>query len=291
MSVRTEIKKSNDILRELDGLFPNLQPSGDSAVKVSSDGVHQKFKWIWSSTLYDLVPAYTIDGNPIYNYYCNCGMDVKVHAASCSGMTIPVTKIVKMQLVDPNGPYGAYPNMWMLCRWNPPISKEEWIDQMGSERDYSPEGNYRPVSRGAACVVIPPRAVPSEFVATTHKIVDMMREHSQKQAEQMAETMAPKLEVPIYNQKGEMIDAPHKGAKFWALKDQLAAVMRRFNPGATVGYGKKSADFNLQYSDRSLADHGSPLHRQREQERKEMAEEVRKEVSKEVGQQIPAQEG
>lgn len=275
MTIKTEIRKSNELLRELNGLFP------------AGDGVHQTFMWKWSSDLYDLVPSYTANGEPEFTYHCKCGIDVRVHAASCTGMTIPVTKVVKTQLVDPNGPFGAYPNMWMLCRWTPPISKDDWIDQMGSENDYNPEGAYRPVSRGAASVVIPPRAVPLEFLAITRRVIDMMREHALKQAAQVAESSEIKLEVPVYNAKGEMIDAPPKEAKFWALKDRLKDVMRKFNPGSTVGYGAKSADFTINHSDRSLADYGSPLQKQREQDRLEMAEEVRKEVARE----IPIQEG
>jgi hypothetical protein len=266
-----QIQRCNEVLRDLDALFPD------------SDTVHQKFMWKWSTDLFDVVPKFDVDGNPAYKYVCDCGTDIQVHFPHCKGILRAITVTEKMCLVDPMGPYASYPNMWMLCRWQSPELLCDWVERFGTEVDYPKNGSYRPVSRGPVCVVIPPRTAPGLFFDVTLKVMQMMREHSAKLKAELAKSAeAPPLEVPIYDQKGVMTDAPPANAEFWKLKDRLKDVMRRYNPASTVGYGGKSKDFQVNHSDRSLADYGSPLQRQRAQEKVEMTQEIQKEVAREI---------
>lgn len=270
MIAKEEIRKCNEILKDLDAVFPDYS------------GTYQKFKWQWSTDLYDIVPLHDANGNIQYNFHCSCGKNVRVHSADCNDVIVPITVMHRMQLVDTNGPYASYPNMWMLCRWEAPPLKSDWIDSMGTDADYPSTGSYRPVSVGPVCVVIPPKTAHGMYKGITYLWVDKVKAQAAKNAEDKYKSKTPPLELPKYNSKGEMIDAPAKNAKYWGLKERIKDTMRKFNPASTVGYGQKSADYKVTTSDRSLADYGSPLQKQMAQQKADMAEDLRQEMAKEI---------
>jgi hypothetical protein len=79
--------------------------------------------------------------------------------------------------------------------------------------------------------------------------------------------------------KGNMIEEPHKKARFWDIKDRIKESMLKFDPATTVGYGGKTGRGDkhrpkLHYSDRSLADPSGPLARELEKPVQELAKEL-----------------
>jgi len=259
------IKMANQVLRDLDAIFPG--PSD-----------YQKFKWCWSTDLWALVPVLDDNGSQKFEFICPCGTDVKVHSAACQGMTEARILMEKTYMTDEFGPLASYRNMWALCRWNPPPSIEEWRNSMGTDVDYPANGRYLPVSKeGGVAIVIPPRAVPSEYVAISQLVVRMLKANREKWLlEQQNKEI--KRELPHMDAKGNMIEEPHKGARFWGIKDRIKDSMLKFDPATTIGYGGKTGRGDkpkrLHYSDRSLADPNGRLAREMEKPVRELAKEI-----------------
>lgn len=226
------IRRANEMLRELDGVFPG------------GDGVHQQFQWKWSEDLWTLIPQYEMKSNgeaePIMEHRCGCGVDIRVHSANCSGITIAKIKLQNVKTTGEDGEFASYKNVWILCTFVPPPLKSDWIDSMGTDEDYPANGRYLPVHRGPACVAIPPRTSPQEYERATRVVITMMREHAdtwraslRKQTEKMLE-----LQIPIEDHKGNVIREPGQGSKYQRIKDKVKDSMRRYDPDATVGYTK-----------------------------------------------------
>lgn len=246
------IKRANVVLRDLDALFPG-------------DNTYQKFKWSWSSDLWALVPALDGNGDQRFEFICQCGTDVRVHSASCDRLTEARVVMEKAYMCDPFGPLESYPNLWVLCRWNPPPPLAMWRSSMGTDVDYPANGRYLPVDKGGIPVVIPPRAAPTEHEPISHLVVRMMRAHIEKLREEESKKEI-KRELPRLDAKGNMIEEPHKGARFWQVRDRIHDARPRFDLTATVGYGGKTGrgdkPATVHRSDRSLADPDGALARE-----------------------------
>ncbi len=211
--MKTPIEQANEVLRDASGLFPDY------------DGVNQKFKWMWSSDLWEWVPETDGHDRPIYDYFCSCGKNVDIHEPSCNTLSQPAMRMGKHYLVDENGPLSSYRNMWMLCTL------------VG--------GSYIPVMRGTA-VVLPPRAAESEYVPASRAVVRMLTEHvlKLKDEEAASREKATRVEIPEFNKFGEMTKVPHKAAAFWKTKDRIKESLRKFNPDGTVGYSGTVKEIN-----------------------------------------------
>lgn len=265
------IRTGNQILRDLDAIFPG-------------NNSFAKFQWRWSSDLWSLVPALDDNGDQKFEFICNCGADMKVHSITCTGITEARIKMEKVYMVDTYGPLESYPNMWVLCRWVSPPSREEWANSMGTTQDYPETGRYLPVSKdsGMGHVIIPPRATNDEHVSISRMVVNKLRENYEKYllAEANKDTNT-KREVPVMDKRGNMIIPPHKDAKFWGIRDRIKDSMLKFDPSSTTGYGGKTAlghqpKRRVHQSDRSLADPTGPLARELKRPVEELARELLK---------------
>lgn len=225
-----QILKANEILRELDAVYPG------------GDGVHPQFQLRWSEDLWSLIPRYEMAGDepkPVLEYRCQCGVDVTVHSALCSRVTVAKTVLDKVKTFGLEGEFQSYSKVWVLCTWSPPPSKADWIDSMGTDEDYPANGRYIPVHRGAMCVVIPRSAVPADYPRVAGVMVKMMKEHAEKWRGQLNEQFekARRLQFPLEDAKGNVIREPDKDTAYWRVKERVADKMRTFGD-ATVGYSK-----------------------------------------------------
>jgi hypothetical protein len=259
---------ANQVLRDLDAMFP-----GDNTL--------QKFKWCWSSDLWALVPALDDNGNQRFEFTCDCGVDVQVHSVNCNGLTEARVLMEKAWMIEPYGPLASYPHMWVLCRWNPPPSLSAWKSSMGTDVDYPATGRYLPVSNDCSVVVIPPRATPKEHVMIARLTVHKLRENYEKW--KLAEsTKEIKRELPRMDAKGNMIEEPHKDAKFWSIRDRIKNAMPRFELASTIGYGGKTGLGHkphrppppVRHARESLADPRSPLSRELKHHAEQLAKEL-----------------
>lgn len=255
-----KIKEANEVLRELDGLF-------------RGSNSRQKFEWRWSSDLWALVPLLDGDGDQRYQILCVCGADVKVHRATCDGIFAARILMEKCYMTEEFGPLASYRDMWVLCRWNPPPSIEDWRSAMGTDVDYPANGRYLPVSKGQQCVVIPPRTPPDEYVPVSRLVVRMMRANLEEHMKAKANATAKRL-LPRMDAKGNMIEEPDKDAPFWQIRDRIRNSRPNFDPSATVGYGGKTGVEEkravIHQSDRSLADPNGPLAREMRRPQEEL---------------------
>ena len=226
--VQRKIARSNEMLRELDPYFEH------------ADGIHPVFQWQWSEDMHSLVPAYTSDGDVVYEYRCQCGIDVQVHSATCKG-TIAKTKLVRVPMFGLEGEFQSYANCWVLCNWAAPPPKSDWIDMMGTDEDYPAGGRYVPVHRGLACMVIPPKAQPSEYEPATRLVISQIKQHVAEWRGDMARAVAKsrRLDLPIEDEKGNVVREPDKDSPFWQYVDAAKEKMLKFNPDGMVGYTKE----------------------------------------------------
>lgn len=226
------LARANTILRELDAVYPGFTPP------------EGKFQIRWSEDMTALVPRYEFKANleigPVMEYRCACGTDVVIHQPSCGGMTIAKVKLHRVSMFGADGEYPTYRNVWVLCRWNPPPIKADWIDQMGTDEDYPAQGRYLPISKGPYLVVVPKKATAEDLPDCARLMVHMMTEQMRNMQEfrAQAKEKAEMLRMPIEDAKGNVIREPHKDAPFWRIKDRVKEKMRSFNPTGTVGYTK-----------------------------------------------------
>lgn len=224
------VARANHILRDLDSVFPGHTPT------------RGKFQLCWSEDLYSIVPQYEDKGSgqiePIMETHCHCGVDVRVHAASCARTLISKVKMQRVSMFGMHGEYQSYSNVWVLCRWNPPPTLDDWTFQMGTDSDYPKEGRYLPVSKGPYLVVVPRRTVPEDLPECAQLMVHLLREQFQTMDAQRAKQKERNemLRIPIEDAKGNVIREPHKDAPFWRIAERVKEKMRLFNRTGTVGY-------------------------------------------------------
>jgi len=231
MNTGPYIKRANEILRDLDGVYPG------------GNGVHPLFQLRWSESMVSLVPEYSVlngEAVPVMEYRCKCGVDRMVHSPACDGLTIAKVKIKRMSTFGENGQYQSYQNVWVLCRWLPPPPLEFWVEVMGTDEDYPKNGRYLPVSRGLACVVIPPKAPLSEYPEYARHIVQQMtawrKESPEIERKMVADKLAPAM--PVYDGRGNMIRDAAPGKPYHKMVDAAKEKMRKFNPDGMIGYAK-----------------------------------------------------
>ncbi len=222
------IEKANAILRELDAIYP-------------SDGVHPAFQLMFADDLISIIPKFTDDGNPVMEYRCWCGIDRMVHEPDCEGVTVAKVKMQKVPSFGLEGEFSSYPKgTWVLCRWNAPPDKLDWVDMMGTDEDYPANGRYLPVHRGQACMVIPPNASAEDYVDGARLMVGMMREHRKTWKAEIREGIdrGRRLRLPIEDAKGNVVREPDKGTPYWRHLERIREAMRLRDPDSTVGYSK-----------------------------------------------------
>lgn len=225
---RKSIERANTILRELDAVYP-------------SDGVHPAFQLMFSDDLISIVPQYTAEGQPVMEYRCWCGVDRVVHEPLCGGVTVAKVKMQKVPTFGLEGEFSSYPkSTWALCRWQPPPSKLDWVDMMGTDEDYPSNGRYLPVHKGQQCIVIPPAASANDYVDGARIMVKMMMEHRATWKAEIAASIekSQELRIPIEDARGNVIREPPKGAPYWKMVDRLKNKMRLREEGSSVGYSK-----------------------------------------------------
>lgn len=225
---RKAISKANQILRELDAVYP-------------ADGIHPAFQLMWSDDLISIVPQFTSEGQPVMEYRCWCGIDRQVHEPSCDGLTIAKVKMTRVPSFGLEGEFSSYPkSTWVLCRWQAPPAKWEWVDTMGTDEDYPANGRYLPVHRGQQCIVVPPRTSADEYPEAARLMVKMLREHSQEWRNQIAADIekARRLTLPIEDERGNVVREPDKGTAYWRVLDRVKDALLVRDPTATVGYSK-----------------------------------------------------
>lgn len=233
------IRRANEILRELDSVYPG------------GDGVHSKFQLRWSEELWSLIPRYEIlngEPVPVMEYRCKCGIDKRVHRPDCDGLVIAKTRLDKVKTFGLEGEFPAYINVWVLCSYQPPPSKEEWIHSFGTDEDYPANGRYLPVHRGPHCVCVPRKATGDDFVDAARVMVRMMREHQATWKAEFKKQMDKRLglQIPVEDVKGNVINEPDRDAAYWRVRDKVADRIAR-NMGKTggmVGYTKEAEGVN-----------------------------------------------
>lgn len=225
---KRSIDKANAILRELDAIYP-------------SDGVHPAFQLMWSDDLVSIVPQYTSEGQPVMQYRCFCGVDRMVHEPWCDGLTVAKVALSRVSSFGLEGEFSSYPkSTWVLCRWNAPPTKAEWIAMFDTDEDYPENGRYLPVHAGQQCVIVPPRAAAADYPEAARLMVTMMRLHQQKRKELIAADIAKgqQLRIPIEDDRGNIVRDADKGSPYWKVFERAKSAMQRYDPDATVGYSK-----------------------------------------------------
>lgn len=236
MNYPSHVEKANDILRDLDGVFPGYIPP---------DG---KFQLKHRDELVSLVPEYIDNGygqmEPVYDYLCGCGLNIQVHNLECDSSAVARIRLQKVSMFGLGGQFPSFRYVqWALCNWQPPPAKEDWARSMGTERDYPANGRYLPVHRGPLPIVIPPSTPPDMYVPWARVVVNRMTEHTLTFEESLKkeDEKSKALKVPIFDSRGNVIREPDRNAKYWQIKDRIKEKMRHFNPTGTVGYTKAIA--------------------------------------------------
>lgn len=236
MNYPKHVIEANEILRDLDGIYPGFTPN---------DG---KFQLRHSTELISLIPDYEDKGDgtvePIYDMVCICGRNKTIHTRRClrKGIVVAKMRLKRVSTFGPGGQFSSFDNIYAFCCWRPPISREDWKYSMGTDADYPANGRYIPVHRGPLPITVPPKASPEEYPAIARLLVRKLAEHADRWQEEILSDTAKnqKLKVPIYDQFGNVIREPDKDAPYWNIKARLAEKMRSFNPSGTVGYSKKA---------------------------------------------------
>ena len=110
------------------------------------------------------------EGQPVFDYICNCGTSVNVHSSSCNGLTIAKIRMVKTK-TNP-----LMENVWILCRWIPPPRRGDWLEFYGTTDNYPSNGRYVPVSSNSSSITFPADNPP--FPETAEHIIKMFKEHA-----------------------------------------------------------------------------------------------------------------
>lgn len=213
MNTGEKLRTANGILRQLDGDFPG------------SDGIHQKFKWCWSQDLISLVPEFDHDGQPKYQYICQCGVDREIHSPQCSSMVRARIKMMKISSLGPQIEEPRYRRAWMLCSWVAPPPFDAWMDMMGSEEDYPAHGRYTPVSWGKNMVALNADMPPDEEASWA--VVRMIRQHAEtwrKTVADDAEKAAARM-TPLFDKRGNLLEPAHPSSSYHQMHDRLKSAM------------------------------------------------------------------
>lgn len=124
---------------------------------LSELGENPPYQWIWSESP-EFKRAMRIldpDGVPLFNFRCQCGLNVKVHLSECDvSVAEPVYEIRK---TDPR-----LVNQWVMCCQQPLPSRELWEAMFGTKLMYPAQGAWAPVSTEDRALAMPPGAVPGE---------------------------------------------------------------------------------------------------------------------------------
>lgn len=221
MNTTETLRRANKVLADLDSVFANTSKSG----KVLGDGSHQKFIWAWSPDLIVKVPCFTDEGGFVFDYVCACGIDRRVHAPGCTGFTRAKVKMTTMSALGARAEDPQYARCWILARWKAPLPFEAWVELMHTEEDYPANGNYIPVSRGANFVYYPADQIPTAEISQL--VVRTFRQHAAEwRAEYKLELeKANQREVPIFTEKGDIIEDASKSAPYHAIRDRLKSRM------------------------------------------------------------------
>lgn len=131
------------------------------------DGVHPRYQYFYSEDLLTATPIISPDGEPLYEYICQCGVDKSVHSPDCSGIIIAAVKFMQMKTAP------TITNKFVLCVYFPPPTPERWAALYGSFRYYPSNGRYIPLGVNGHSVQLP--YPPHE--ETAHMTVRMIREH------------------------------------------------------------------------------------------------------------------
>lgn len=192
----------------------------------SVDGQHAALQWKWSADLTAPTPELDASGEPLYDYICSCGRNMRIHQAGCT-LTTPVQRFIRMPIAP------MLLNQWAICRWVMPPLEADWVRAFGNLDNYPANGTYVPLSVNDFHGGLRPGLVPDEN--RTWKIIHAVRNSQsiqQLQAE-WREREALREQTLNFAPDGQLI-YPDKGAKWWNTREAVRETLPSFGqrPGA-----------------------------------------------------------
>lgn len=131
-----ELKRANLLLAQdlgsTHGSLPNFQWAFSEPHKYDDlPGCPLPRMWYFA-------PDMDVDGNPIYDFHCRCGVNATIHLAECNFIA-PQVRMVELRTCL------QIHDAWILTRWIPPPTRDAWQSVYGSQVNYLPEGRYIPM--------------------------------------------------------------------------------------------------------------------------------------------------
>jgi hypothetical protein len=275
-SARKLIRSANDIFRRefgsLDGVHPTY--AWQYSASGSTDDVDSQIpcELCGDKHLVTTIPVVNSLGEPQLDFVCGCGVNVRVHSPECNGWrpgrtrsgklkqatlklqiqmkTVPLVgaalsraKIRTMQVrICPD-----LNDVFVICKFIPPPSREAWIASMGSDQGYPSHGSYTPVSNNGVTAKVQDAVL---IPGTTSLFTRMLREHfSRTMADWEAESdlsdrkkEGKVIRHPVY---GSILSSPPRGANFYEKEAQVRdrLTLGGHEPGKKqhVSYGPASS--------------------------------------------------
>jgi hypothetical protein len=113
-----------------------------------------------------------LDGNPVYDYHCACGINRTVHTPDCQSFVIPKIRMTKVKSAP------LLESCWVLCRWIPPPPESDWMEIYHSLENYPRQGRYIPVSTGGRVMTLPEANPP--LPEASECVIRMFREWDER---------------------------------------------------------------------------------------------------------------
>lgn len=136
-----------------------------------------KFTWQWSERLtHQMREINRSTGQPVYDYRCQCGTNVMVHAAECT-LTVPVPRWITRPLCP------QLHEQWVVLVWCDPGTPDQWEKEFGGKMQYPVNGYRVPTNVCLQYGAEPDKAVTWDFIHLWRK----ERKKSFKDWEQEAE--------------------------------------------------------------------------------------------------------
>jgi hypothetical protein len=120
------------------------------------------YLWAWTEDLTHFMQK--IDqrtGQPVFDYECQCGTNLMVHGATCSGLVRAVPIYIPRKLCP------TLKEQWVAVVWSSCGTPEEWFREFGTRLRYDPRGYRVPTNACLDHGADPDRAVTWDLI---HKV-------------------------------------------------------------------------------------------------------------------------
>ncbi len=155
------------------------------------------YRWVFSEDVLLTQPMLLFqDGQPIYDYLCRCGTNVRVHSAACK-LSVPTPRWERRRICHQEK------DQWIFCKWLPPPARSAWDTTLPGV-PYPSEGYYAPVGDAAKTIALVSGTLP--FPETTAMLIKCVRDMRDKSTRQILREMDTGMEKKEKDSRNQLED-------------------------------------------------------------------------------------